>query len=96
MAFVGNCVTQHYADRGDDYCAGDKADCQQFPTPCPDLESATPDNKMMGEWYKSNGVNESSVPDHNTHEGACSGDWTLGMISDKLVIPNTIKPGKCE
>ena len=45
--------------------------------------------------YRSNGVNESSVPDRNTHEGACSGDWTLGMISDELVLPKSIKPGKC-
>ena len=22
------------------------------------------------------------------------GDWTLGMISDELVVPKTIKPGK--
>lgn len=48
----------------------------------------------MGDWYKSNGVNESDVPDHNTHEGACSGDWTLGMISDEVVIPKDIAPGK--
>ena len=23
-------------------------------------------------------------PDDNRHEGWCSGDWTLGMISDKV------------
>ena len=68
MAFVGKCVEGHYKDRGDDYCSEHKADCQQFPTPCPELEGATPANKMMGEWYRSNGVNESSVPDRNTHE----------------------------
>ena len=56
MAFVGNCVTQKYAIGGDDYCAYDKRDCQQFPTPCPELEGATPENKMMGEWYMSNGA----------------------------------------
>ena len=95
MAFVGKCVTENYADRGDDYCSEHKADCQQFPTPCPEVERATVANKMMGEWYRSNGVNESSVPDRNTHEGACSGDWTLGMISDELVLPKSIKPGKC-
>ena len=56
MAFVGNCVTQKYAIGGDDYCSYDKRDCQQFPTPCPELEGATPENKMMGEWYMSNGA----------------------------------------
>ena len=50
---------------------------------------------MMGEWYRSNGHNESTAPDRNTHEGACSGDWTLGMISDELKLPQDIKPGKC-
>lgn len=29
----------------------------------------------------------------NQHEGWCSGDWTLGMVSDKVVIPADIKPG---
>ena len=24
------------------------------------------------------------APDDNRHEGWCSGDWTLGMISDKV------------
>ena len=95
MAFVGNCVVQKYRDAGDDYCAYDKQDCQQFPTPCPELEGANPENKMMGEWYRSNGHNESTAPDRNTHEGACSGDWTLGMISDELKLPQGIKPGKC-
>ena len=56
-------------------------------------KGATASNPM-GEWYKSNGVNESDVSDRNTHEGACSGDWTLGMISDELVIPKDLKPGK--
>ena len=95
MAFVGKCVEGHYGDSGDDYCSEHKADCQQFPTPCPELERATVANKMMGEWYRSNGKNESTASDRNTHEGACSGDWTLGMISDELILPKSIKPGKC-
>ena len=33
-------------------------------------------------------------PDDNRHEGWCSGDWTLGMVSDKVVIPDDLKPGK--
>eukprot|EP00035_Acanthoeca_spectabilis_P030799 m.11026 g.11026 ORF g.11026 m.11026 type:complete len:435 (+) comp4384_c0_seq1:56-1360(+) len=94
MAFVGDCLTTHgIFPASDNYCSPVKKDCQQFPTPCPELEGATPENPM-GDWYKSNGVNESDVPDHNTHEGACSGDWTLGMISDEVVIPKDIAPGK--
>ena len=33
------------------------------------------------------------APDDNRHEGWCSGDWTLGMISDKVnnfVLTNVI------
>ena len=86
MAFVGTCVQPEYT--------GTIQDCQQFPTPCPELAGATPANKMMGEWYRSNGHNESTASDRNTHEGACSGDWTLGMISDELVLPKDIKAGK--
>jgi hypothetical protein len=61
MAFVGNCVTNLEM--------GNKDDCQQFPTPCPELEGV-PEGKM-GEWYRSNGRNESNAADRNTHEG-CS------------------------
>ena len=33
-------------------------------------------------------INQLNSPalDDNRHEGWCSGDWTLGMISDKVVI----------
>jgi len=27
-------------------------------------------------------------------QGLCSGDWTIGMISDKVIIPTTLNPGK--
>jgi hypothetical protein len=93
MAFLGNCLQTHgIFPSQDDYCSPNKDDCQQFPTPCPDQEGVAPGE--MGNWYMSNGVNESAVPDRNTHEGACSGDWTLGMISDEVVIPKTLTPGK--
>jgi len=93
MAYVGNCKQTHGEfPAQDDYCSPHKDDCQQFPTPCPDLEGVAAGE--MGKWYKSNGVNESDVPDRNTHEGACSGDWTLGMISDEVVIPKDLQPGK--
>ena len=26
-------------------------------------------------------------------QGECSGDWTMGLIADKLIIPKTIAPG---
>lgn len=26
-------------------------------------------------------------------QGTCSGDWTLGMIADKVIIPKGLKPG---
>ena len=34
-------------------------------------------------------------PDSNAHEGWCSGDWTLGMVSDLVTIPEELPPGKC-
>jgi len=82
MAYVGKCTggTSPF-----------KSDCQQFPTPCPDLEGVAPG--QMGNWYMSNGRDQSGAPDRNTHEGACSGDWTLGMISDEVIIPKTLTPG---
>jgi hypothetical protein len=36
----------------------------------------------------------SFLPDSNAHEGWCSSDWTLGMVVDKVVIPETTKPGR--
>lgn len=34
-------------------------------------------------------------PDSNAHEGWCSGDWTLGMVSDLVTIPEELPPGRC-
>jgi len=90
MAFVGSCTLRN----GSWLPSGVIDDCQQFPTPCPALAGATPENKMMGTWYRSNGKDKSTATDRNTHEGACSGDWTLGMVSDELVLPKKIKAGK--
>jgi hypothetical protein len=28
------------------------------------------------------------------HWGQCSGDWTLGMISDRVLVPKGLPPGK--
>lgn len=58
--------------------SGDKEDCQQFPTPCPAIDKG---------WYDAS-------HDGNDHEGACSGDWTLGMVADRVVIPKDVKPGR--
>ena len=33
-------------------------------------------------------------PDSNKHEGWCSGDWTLGMVADRVVIPKELSPGR--
>ena len=73
-------------DRGK--CSQAKDDCINFPTPCPDIDKG---------WYGGNSTHMPTQfypPDDNRHEGWCSGDWTLGMISDKVVIPEDIKPGK--
>merc|ERR1712072_385966 len=94
MAFVGKCLPQRgragqtCSQKGAGWCWA-KEDCQQFPNPCPGLDEG---------WYGP-GANEthmptgSFAPDSNQHEGWCSGDWTLGMVSDQLVIPKTLKPG---
>ena len=89
MAFVGKC-TAACKQPGAPWC-NEKVDCQQFPSPCPELDIG---------WYGP-GTNQSHMPtalpflpDSNQHEGWCSGDWTLGMVSDKLVIPKTMAPGK--
>ena len=51
-----------------------KPDCQQFASPCPAIDT---------DWYE-DGVNR--VGYQPIHEGMCSGDWTLGMISDKVWV----------
>jgi len=92
MAFVGGCWGQNgppgevCRQAGAPWCP-DKEDCSNFPTPCPDIDRG---------WYGGNATQmptEFVAPDDNRHEGWCSGDWTLGMISDKVVIPEDIKPG---
>jgi hypothetical protein len=94
MAFVGKCLPQRKVNGcsqpGAGWC-GEKDDCQQFPSPCPDLDNG---------WYGPGGnathmpSGPAFAPDSNRHEGWCSGDWTLGMVSDELVIPKTLAPGK--
>lgn len=87
MAFVGKC-DQRCGQKGAAWC-NQKADCQQFPSPCPEYDKG---------WYGGNATHMPTalpfLPDSNQHEGQCSGDWTLGMVSDKLVIPTTMTPGK--
>lgn len=76
MAFVGNCT--YDSPRRGSWSAA-KADCQQFPSPCPAIDN---------DWY------DASHIDKNDHEGACSGDWTLGMVADRVIVPKSIKPGR--
>ena len=96
MAFVGQCLPQS-APAGQPTCKQDSApwcwakeDCEQFPNPCPDLDTG---------WYMGNATHMPSkypgfLPDTNQHEGWCSGDWTLGMVSDKIIIPQDTVPGR--
>jgi hypothetical protein len=99
MAFVGKCQggggsapptppgSPACSQPGAPWC-NFKEDCQQFPSPCPELDKG---------WYMGNETHMPTgefYPDSNQHEGWCSGDWTLGMVSDKIVIPETIKPGR--
>eukprot|EP00040_Diaphanoeca_grandis_P011957 m.61133 g.61133 ORF g.61133 m.61133 type:complete len:428 (-) comp22936_c0_seq1:157-1440(-) len=87
MAFVGQC-TQACRQSGAPWCWA-KEDCQQFESPCPELDQG---------WYMGNATHMPTtlpfLPDSNQHEGYCSGDWTLGMVADKVVIPQDTKPGK--
>jgi len=94
MAFVGQCHPQS-APAGQPTCKQDgapwcpaKKDCEQFPNPCPGLDEG---------WYMGNSTHMptgSFLPDSNQHEGWCSGDWTLGMVSDEVVIPADISAGR--
>jgi len=91
MAFMGKC-TAGCSQKGAPWCP-EKEDCQQFPNPCPDLDKG---------WYMGNETHmptgadypQGWFPDSNQHEGWCSGDWTLGMVSDKVAIPRDLRPGK--
>lgn len=96
MAYVGKCLDQRpnpagppgvCKQSGAGWCWA-KEDCQQFPSPCPELDHG---------WYRGNATHMPTgtfLPDSNTHEGWCSGDWTLGMVSDKVVIPMDLTPGR--
>lgn len=59
--------------------------CQQFKALCPQDTGTYPMCTETQGWpcsYDGSG------------QGACSGDWTAGLIADKVVIPADIKPGK--
>ena len=95
MAFVGKCLPQRptkgvigtCSQQGAGWCWA-KQDCEQFPNPCP----------FDNGWYMGNATHmptsNTFLPDANKHEGWCSGDWTLGMVSDQLKIPEDLAPGK--
>ena len=54
--------------------------CRQFDPPCPQDEG----------WFAQRGLPLDSVD----VEGQCSGDWTLGMIVDRVQLPLTLTPGE--
>lgn len=59
--------------------------CQQFKALCSQDTGTYPECSEMQGWpcsYDGSG------------QGACSGDWTAGLIADKVVVPQDIKPGK--
>lgn len=96
MAFVGKCLAQKPNPFGPSgVCKQDgaggcwaKEDCEQFPNPCPGLDVG---------WYMGNATHMPTgafMPDSNQHEGWCSGDWTLGMVSDEVVVPEDLAPGR--
>ena len=63
-------------------------DCQQFPSPCPDVDRGWFDcDAHPGEGGCATGGNDD-------HWGYCSGDWTLGMVADRVVVPSSLRPGK--
>eukprot|EP00937_MAST-01D_sp_MAST-1D-sp2_P000201 g201.t1 len=100
MAFMGKCFPQepgeYYNATGNATCnqpdapwCGAKDDCQQFPSPC-EFDNGWYGPGGNATWMPAKGF----LPDSNQHEGYCSGDWTLGMVSDELVIPAGVKPGR--
>lgn len=59
--------------------------CQQFKALCPEDTGTYPMCSPTQGWpcsYDGSG------------QGACSGDWTAGVIADKVVVPKALKPGK--
>ena len=85
LAFEGNCTTG--GERREWWSAA-KKDCEQFPNPCPDIDE---------DWFKCDDGYEQGGCDaagNNDHWGYCSGDWTLGMVADRVVVPKELPPGK--
>ena len=87
LAYVGNCTQG--PPRREDWSAA-KEDCQQFASPCP----------FDQDWFEcTNGTDVTqggcdNVGGNNDHWGMCSGDWTLGMVEDRVQIPKSLNPGK--
>jgi len=87
LAYVGNCT---YGPPRRELWSGAKDDCQQFESACPELDKAW-FNCTDGAAVEQGGCDASGNSDH---WGQCSGDWTLGMIADKVVIPQSLPPGR--
>lgn len=88
LAFIGGCTDG--PPRRELWSAA-KDDCQQFPTPCPDIDK---------DWFNCTDGSDvtqggcDAVGGNNDHWGMCSGDWTLGMISDHVVVPKSLEAGR--
>jgi len=71
-----------------EWWSASKDDCQQFESPCPAYDKG---------WFNcTDGVTQGGCDKagNNDHWGQCSGDWTLGMISDRVIVPKGVPPGK--
>ena len=58
--------------------------CTHFEPPCPqDQVKANSSDGFTFPWSTD-----------GSGQGYCSGDWTIGMIADRVVLPRTLKPGR--
>lgn len=85
MAWVGRCTDG--PPRHSEW-SGAKEDCQQFASPCPELDKG---------WFECTDAHAQAGCQANAnadHFGYCSGDWPLGMVADRVVLPRELKPGR--
>ena len=83
LAVVGDCTEKD--GRGANAGGRNKPICQQFKAPCPQDTGTYP--------YCAAVNNTWPCSYDGSGQGACSGDWTAGLIADKVTIPKTLKPG---
>lgn len=86
MAWVGKCSDG--PPKTKDGWSAAKEDCQQFESPCADIDT---------DWFNcTDGASQSGCEGGKNadHFGYCSGDWPLGMVADRVLIPKSLKPGR--